>query len=73
MEFKQKTKPEKEPPFSVKSWLKNPKLHSLFPHASLPTIILVAIFFILVVNIKYGDDIFFIPDENKHLDRSVGK
>ena len=33
--------------------------------------IIVAIFNILAENIKYGDDIFFIPDENKLFRRSV--
>ena len=37
------------------------------------TNILGDIFFILVENIKYGDDIFFIPDENICSERSFPK
>jgi len=42
-------------------------------HASLQKFILVAIFIIISVIFNILDDIFFIPDENKLLQRSVGR
>ena len=52
---------------------KVPTLRKKCPEDSVQTNILVVIFFILVDNIKYGGDIFFILDENKLFQPSVGR